>query len=311
MPKHLFTFILQTTLRQQVIVSLLSVSVFLLALVPLELQRRIINDVVNTQNIDVLIGLSALYLLVVLVHGGLKYLMNLNRGRISETTIRFIREHIIDGLTADSMEGSSKKTGSEGTLVSVLSAEVEPLGGFIGESISGPILQGGILVSVLGYMFWVAPLLALTAVGLIILELLFVPPIQNLINKKAKKRIETLRDVSDSVVRNTDDAAAMKQETLANIDSIYTLRIQIFRWKFLMKFLVNFLEHLSTLGVISFGGWLVMQGETEIGTIVVFLSGLQRIGGPRRLLISYFRQLTDARIKYDLIRKVPETNAHN
>ena len=35
--------------------------------------------------------------------------------------------------------------------------EVEPIGGFIGVSVSEPLLQGGILVSVIGYMLFLEP----------------------------------------------------------------------------------------------------------------------------------------------------------
>ncbi len=301
---------MKTSLRQQIIVSVLSVAVFLLTLVPLELQRRIINNATTNQNVDLLIGLSLLYLVVVIMQGGLKYLMNMRRGRIAEATIRLLRHRVIAGTEREAAGDPSDEAESEGTIVSVVSAEVEPLGGFVGESISGPVLQGGILISVLGYMVWVQPMLALSAIGLIIPQLLFVPPIQKIINGKVKERIEILRDLGEAIVdRSGDDSAEepnSPEEFTPQIEEIYRLRIQIFRWKFLMKFLVNLLAHLGTIGVISIGGWLVIQGETEIGTIVAFVSGLQRIGDPWRSMVSYFRQITDARIKYDLIRVIPE-----
>ncbi len=308
MPDTLFSFILKTSLGQQILVSFLSVGVFLLTLVPLELQRRIVNDVVENQNIDLLILFSGLYLAGVLTHGGLKYFMNVVRGRISETAIRILRGHIIEtsGNTGD--RNATEKNGDEGTVVSAVSAEVEPLGGFIGESISGPLLQGGILVSVLGYMFWVNPVLAVVGLGLFLPQLFFVPPIQMIINNRAKERIETLRDLSDIIVEEPEDGQATQTKETNGykslIDQIYKLRMKIFHWKYLMKFLINLLEQLATIGIVSIGGWLVIQGETEIGTIIAFVSGIQRIGQPWRALISHFRQVTDARIKYDLIRKI-------
>jgi len=48
------------------------------------------------------------------------------------------------------------------------------------------------------------------------------------------------------------------------------------------------------------GGWFVMQG----GTVVAFISGLSKINDPWNDLITFFRDMTNARVKYRLIAKV-------
>jgi len=49
--------------------------------------------------------------------------------------------------------------------------------------------------------------------------------------------------------------------------------MQIFRRKFSMTFLMNLMYHLGTIGILTVGSWLVLQGKTEVGTIVAFISG--------------------------------------
>ncbi len=51
-----------------------------------------------------------------------------------------------------------------------------------------------------------------------------------------------------------------------------------------------------------------MQGQTETGTVVAFhLQGLAKVNDPWNDLITFFRDMTNARAKYRLIAKVLDT----
>ena len=71
----------------------------------------------------------------------------------------------------------AEKSGSqdEGVAISIIVSEVEAVGGFIGSSFSEPILNGGILLSIFGYMLFTQPLLALVAIALFCPQFLFIP----------------------------------------------------------------------------------------------------------------------------------------
>lgn len=191
-----------------------------------------------------------------------------------------------------------------GSVVSIVTAEVEPLSAFIGGSISVPVVQAGILLSVFGYMFWAEPLMAAVSLALLCPQLWFVPLLQQKINERNRKRTEGLRSLSDRIVDDAESRASRRdQEAYASlIDRIRGLRLAAFRLKFTMKFLVNLLQHLGTVGVLFVGGWLVLEGRTEVGTVVAFLSGTERVGEPWRELVAFFRQLSDARMRYALAR---------
>lgn len=73
------------------------------------------------------------------------------------------------------------------------------------------------------------------------------------------------------------------------------------RLKFVMKALRNFINNLGPLGILLGGGWLVIRGETELGTIVAFLSVFERISGPWNELIAFYRQVANARMKYGML----------
>ena len=67
--------------------------------------------------------------------------------------------------------------------------------------------------------------------------------------------------------------------------------------------MLNFLDHAADLVVLGAGGMMVIDGQTEIGVVVAFLSGLDRLRSPWRTLISYFRVSSDAQVRFGLMRE--------
>ena len=49
------------------------------------------------------------------------------------------------------------------------------------------------------------------------------------------------------------------------------------------------------------GGWFVLTGRTELGTVVAFLTGLAQLNDPWGDLVNYFRESTTAQVKYRMI----------
>ena len=172
--KDLYKYIWKVSGKQQVLLSILAASLFLVQLVPLELQRRIINDATARADFHVIAWLCAAYVLVVLVQGGLKLAMNVYRGSVTEAANQRLRLEVKPAAKPD--EGEEPGSGQEGGVaISIIVSEVEVVGGFIGSSFSEPVLNAGILLSVLGYMLYTQPLLALVAVGLFVPQFLFIP----------------------------------------------------------------------------------------------------------------------------------------
>src|SRR4051794_31468047 len=87
----LYRYVWRATGRSQILLSLLAVGVFLLELAPLELQRRIVNSAVEQHTYDLIALLCGLYLIVALVQGGLKLILNVYRGSVIETVSKGLR----------------------------------------------------------------------------------------------------------------------------------------------------------------------------------------------------------------------------
>lgn len=302
LPESIYRYIWLTSRRHQIGLVLLTMAVFPLSMVPLELQRRIVNDAIEGKDFSLLVWLGVAYFGVLLLYGGLKLAMRVYRGYVSEGTVRQLRRRAFyaNGKAAEnSNEESEEDSGSQ---VSMMVAEVEPVGSFVGESVSEPLLHAGTLVSIFGYMLYVQPLMALAGMAFCMPQLYFVPRIQEAINLRAKKRIKVLRALSRQV---TDGGHGVTSENervaMQRINEIYGLKLRIFLLKYTLKFLNNFLHHLGPLSAYLFGGWLVLEGRTDLGTVVAFASGFERVSDPFRELITYYRSASDAQVKYRLV----------
>jgi hypothetical protein len=138
LPRNVFRYILQTSPVHQLFLLVPTVAVSLFEVVPLELQRRIVNDLVKHRDFRLVIMLCADYAGFVILQGTTKLVLNVYRGWLGERATRDLRRRI------RSVVGASPSASSEaqGIEVSMIVAEVVPIGGFVGESISEPVLQG-------------------------------------------------------------------------------------------------------------------------------------------------------------------------
>jgi len=316
MPGNLWTYIRQISGRDQLWLSLLTVLVFLLTLAPLEVQRRVVNDAIGHRNLQAILLLCAAYVVVVLTQGGLKLWLNLYRARVGETATRHLR--LQARKLSNEVPRAPAQAEHEGVKVSVVVAEVDPVGGFIGLSVSEPLLHGGILLSVFGYMLILQPWMALVCLGVFLPQVVFVPLMQGAINRRTKSRIKILREVSVDIVdkaSNSNSSEPTKPQSdqryvdedgegdryQERADRIFHLDMHIFRLKFTMNFLMNSMQHLAVAAILFVGGWFVVEGRTEVGTVVAFISGLERVNDPWGDLVNYFREMTSAQVKYHLV----------
>src|SRR5580700_786951 len=140
-PDHIYHYVLATSGWHQLVLVGLTVAVFLLEVVPLELQRRIVNDLVKHREYWSIVMLAAVYAGTVLVQGGTKLVLNIYRSWVGERATRDLRRRIHVLISSPSSASSGAE--AEGVQASMIIAEVDPIGGFVGASVSEPLLQGG------------------------------------------------------------------------------------------------------------------------------------------------------------------------
>jgi ABC-type multidrug transport system fused ATPase/permease subunit len=310
MPNSVYTYIFRYSKWQQIVVIGLTLALLPLSPVPLELQRRLLDDAVANKDVDLLIWLAGLYVLALLVAAGIKFAMRVQREMISARIVHALRRSVyyhIYTVTPPALLKASKggdDVVDEGTVVSLLSSETEKLGGFAGSAISGPLLQIGMLCVVLGYMFYIEPAVAAIALALYSPQFVLVPIFQARMNRLAGEKAITVRELGNFIVDNVEPDLLNKPppEGFTTLtDRILQLRTRFLLAKNIMKTLNNLLIALGPFGVIVWGGYLVIQGEAEVGVILAFVSGLERLGGPIRDLVGSYGSITDARMRYRIL----------
>ena len=305
LPPSIASYVWRHSGKHQVGLSVLSAMVFLLSVWPLEIQRRIVNDAISSGSLSAIVGLSVVYLGIAILEGVLKFILNLYRGWVSETAVRHLRMTILGLCGHASQSGASHEQG--GVAIALVLSEADPVGSFVGISLSEPLLQSGILISVLGYMAYLRPEFALASTLLFLPQMIFVPLIQRAINRRAATRIRTLRRITSGMAAGGAAGGAAGSDSsddraqTARVDAVFTLNMGIYTLKFGMNFLMNLMNHLGVAAVLCIGGWYVVQGIIDAGAVVAFISGLAKIVDPWGDLINWYREATVSGVKYRLI----------
>ena len=93
-PAHVYRYVWETSGRHQAVLVVLTVIVSLLEIVPLELQRRVINDLSKDRRYWFILILCAVYAGTVLVQGGTKLVVNIYRSWVGERATRDLRRRV-------------------------------------------------------------------------------------------------------------------------------------------------------------------------------------------------------------------------
>jgi ABC-type multidrug transport system fused ATPase/permease subunit len=299
LPSNLFRYVFAVSWRHQIPLVGLTVITFLLEIVPLEIQRRVVNNLVKERPFELVIMLCAAYAGAVLIQGATKLGLNVYRSWIGENATRDLRRHVLGYLRVARAIASGAE--ARGIGAAMIVAEVEPIGGFVGTSLSEPLLQAGILASVLAYIVHLDRWMAAAAFALFAPQLIFVPLMQSAINRRAGARVWVLRQLGISSVQSRTASAEQDRLDAKRIDRVLQLNMGIFKIKFSMNFLMNFCSHLQVVAALLIGGWMVHTDQLEVGGVVAFISAVGRLNDPWGDLINYFRDLNVTQVKFDLI----------
>ncbi len=328
MERSLFRFIVRYSLRQQLFVLLLTALSWPILYVTLELPKRIVNEALGGRSgwarnivgedldqIAFLLVLSVAFLIFVGLHGGLKYVLNVYAGRLGERMLRRLRFKLYAAVLRFPLPHFKKV--SQGEIIPMLTAETEPVGGFIGEAFSTPAFQGGMLLVYLTFIFVQDLWLGLAAVALYPVQIWWIPKLQARVNRLSKARVAAVRQLSDKVgesvmgmaeIRGHDATRYERADVSRRLGKIYDIRYEIFRRKFAIKFINNFIAQLTPFFFYAIGGYLVLRtietGDPSgltLGALVAVLAAYKDLASPWKELLNYYQQVEDVRIKYEQV----------
>ena len=320
MEKTLFGFIWRYSKRDQIILLILTAISFPFLYLSLDLPKTIINKAIGGKDvpeeifgmtvdqIDYLLILSGAFLALVFVNGGFKFYVNVFRGQLGERMLRRLRYSLLSRVLRFPLP--QFKRVSQGEVIQMVNSEVEPLGGFVGDSIALPAFQGGTLLTILVFMFVQDWMLGLAAIALYPIQGYIIPKLQWHVNQLGKARVRNVRVLAEKIgeavsgieeVHANDGARRILARFTERLGVIYDIRYEIFRRKFFIKFINNFIAQLTPFFFYSIGGYLVIKGDLTFGALVAILAAYKDLSAPWKELLTYYQRLADSRIKYDQV----------
>lgn len=316
----IFHFIWKYSKRDQLILLMVTATLFPLLYLTLELPKRIINDAIGAPQpfVDVmgtelskqtfLILLCFAFLISVLVHGLVKMRINTMKGVLSERMLRRFRYQLLRRTLLFPTPYFERV--SQGELVSMVTSESEPMGGLMGDAISQPVLQAGQMITILGFLFLQSVWFGFAACALIPLQAWLIPRLQRRINLLNKKRIQEVRVLAGEIGESASGVSAIRAHgwfryRLAQfshrLGRLFAIRFDIYQKKFFMKFINNFITQLTPFFFYLIGGILVLQGQISIGALVAALAAFKDLSSPWKELLAYYNQTQDMSLRWEVV----------
>jgi ABC-type bacteriocin/lantibiotic exporter with double-glycine peptidase domain len=296
----LYGVIWRVTGRQQLLLIALSIVVAALAAAPLKFQQLVINGLVEDGTVVRLAWLCAGFLAATLLSATLKFALNYRVSVLGERIVLRIRERLYANYVTD-MAAGAPDAPKRGTLVTMLAAEAESVGAFAGAAIASPLVQFGTLISVIAFILASQPLLGALALAVVMPQAVIVSVLQRRINHRVRERVQAMRDASDRI--SESDLRRVEDEIVADFRAVFETRRRLFLLKLSSKFALSAISVAGAVGILFLGGWLVLHGRSDVGTVVASLTGLTRIEGPWRELVSFFRNASTVRVKYAMLAR--------
>jgi ABC-type multidrug transport system fused ATPase/permease subunit len=304
MDRSIFGYILRHSKTAQLTILAMTAASFPFLYAMLDLPKTIINDAmanagggtvfgIKLDQVEYLFTLCGIFLVLVLINGGFKYVINVYKGIVGERMLRRLRYELYSRIMRFPLPHFRRV--SQGELVQMITAEVEPLGGFISQAFALPAFQGGTLLTILAFMFAQDPVLGLAAVILYPFQIWIIPKLQRQVNLLGKARVKQVRRLAERIgetsqgvrdIRANDTTQYERARFGKELGVVFNIRLSIYKKKFFIKFLNNFLAQLAPFFFYAIGGYLVIQGDLTLGALVAVIGAHEKLYAPWKELLS-------------------------
>jgi putative ABC transport system ATP-binding protein len=323
MESGIFQFILRHSRRDQLILVALSLAALPFLYLSFELPKIIVNEALPAagdfprqqwglvlDQVPYLLSLCGIFLVVVLVNAAFKFFTSTYRYRVGDRLLRRLRYQLVERLLRFPV-GRFRNQPS-GQVVSMVAAETSPLGFFMSEAFSVPTVAAGTMLTVLLFIFMQDWLMGLAALALYPLQIRLIPQLQRRINALQQRESLAIRGVSDNVsqiivnaadIHGHDTAQLELARVTGRLQTIFDLRLRIARSRYTINVLNQLFSQLTPFLFLSIGGYLVIEGDISLGSLVAVLAAHKDLYSPWKDLIDYYQKAEDARVKYGQLRE--------
>ncbi|MGD9079618.1 MAG: ABC transporter ATP-binding protein/permease [Desulfobacterales bacterium] len=303
--RSLFSWVFAGNVKLQLsLLAVIAVMVFA-RVVPLEMQKRIVNEAINLRNIDLLIRYCLIYLTSVVFFSALKYLTNIIQTIIAQRATGKMRKELYHHILTLPL-GFFRNT-QPGSVVNSLVGELAMPGNFIGMAVSAPVTNVLTLLAFAIYLFWLNPLLAAVSLSIYPVVALLVPVLQSGVNRANKKRVDAARTLSSRIAESITGIHEIHGNGAYRIENkkydrlvsrLEKIRVVWSLYRYAVKTSNGFFVSLGPFIVFILGGYLTIKGQLELGALVAFLSAQERLYDPWKELIEFYQVYQDGSVTY-------------
>lgn len=303
--KSLFHWAFRGNLQLQLILFVVIILIVFARVLPLEMQKRIINDSIALKNFEGLLYYCAIYIIAITAAGGLKLAINYLQAVIGERAMNNMRKELYDHIL--SLPLSFFRTTQPGMVVASLMTELSTAGTFAGMAFAVPVTNILTLLAFAGYLMWLNFNLAAATLLIYPIVVFVIPILQKKANKANKVRVDLSRSTSSQIAESISGIheiqvhGAFSQESskFAKLaDKLKKTRIRWSLFRFGIKTTNNYFVGLGPFIVFVYGGYLVMNGQLALGAMVAFLSAQEKLFDPWKELIDFYQTYQDAKVRY-------------
>jgi putative ABC transport system ATP-binding protein len=252
-----------------------------------------------------LYALSGVFLLLVVINGLFKLYINTYKGRLGERLLRRIRFELVDRVLRFPPGQFKRVKGAE--IASMVKDEVEPLGGYTGEAFVSPALLGGQALTALIFIFVQNLWLGLIAAFMVGIQGFIIPRMRRRLLILGRERQLTARELSGRIseifdgigtIRSYDTTNYERADIASRLGRIFKIRYDLYQWKFMVKFINNFLASVTPFLFYIVGGYLALKGQLDVGQLVAVITAYKDLPGPLKELIDWDQLRQDVQVKY-------------
>lgn len=263
---------------------------------------------VQLERIPLLMALSVTFLVLVIVNGLFKYVINTQKGLLGERLLRRIRYQLVDRILRFRQARLTQM--KPGEVASMVKDEIEPLGGFAADAFTQPVLLGGQAFTALLFIFVQHFWLGMVAGATAVVQFAIIPRMRRRLIVLGRERQVTARELAGHVAEIVDgiqtihanDATNFQRARLAaRLERIFKIRYDIYQWKFLVKFLNNFIAQMTPFFFYTIGGYLTIAGSLDVGQLIAVITAYKELPGPLKDLIDWDLARQDVQVKYEQI----------
>jgi ABC-type multidrug transport system fused ATPase/permease subunit len=289
---------------QLTLLGVIAVAVFTRVL-PLEMQKRIVNQAITLRKVDLLLLYCGYYLAAVLLSSACKYAINILETLISQRVLARMRAALYAHIIT--LPLAFFRNTQPGTVVNAIVNELVVPSNFVGMAVSTPVSNVLTLLAFAGFLFWLNPLLAAVSLSIYPAAMLLIPFLQKRANIANKARVDQSRTFSGKIaeaisgiheIHGNGTYRIERRKFDKMVEHLQKVRVTWGLYRFGVKSTNNLFTSLGPFLVFILGGYLTINGQLELGSLVAFLTAQEKLYDPWKELIEFYQVYQDGTVSY-------------